>query len=80
MLYRLCSVAQFDIFQKKAGFIGVWGEWWYTDNFGNAGTWSSQNTADRRAVVDAILNVSAALTVQVAWREVLSLTCMVSCR
>lgn len=37
----------------QAGFIGSWGEWYYTDNFGMSP--SSTDYANRRAVVDAIL-------------------------
>jgi hypothetical protein len=45
------------IYVVQAGFIGAWGEWYYTQNFGNAGTVSAQNWADRKAVVDKILSV-----------------------
>lgn len=38
----------------QAGFIGSWGEWYYTDYFGMAPT--SSDYANRRAVVDGILN------------------------
>ncbi|GAA3600967.1 DUF4832 domain-containing protein [Kribbella ginsengisoli] len=41
----------------QAGFIGAWGEWYYTQNFGNAGTVSSADWANRKAVVDKILSV-----------------------
>lgn len=40
------------IFVFQAGIIGAWGEWYYTDNFGN--TYNQMN-ASRRAVVDALL-------------------------
>ena len=33
----------------QAGFIGSWGEWYYTDNF--------KNNADRKALVDKLLEV-----------------------
>lgn len=40
------------IFVLQAGFVGSWGEWYYSDNFGNEG---SPNFTDRKAVVDALL-------------------------
>lgn len=40
----------------EAGFIGMWGEWYYTDNFGDVGTLTAQNWADREAVVNALLD------------------------
>ena len=36
------------IFVVQAGFIGSWGEWYYTENYGN--------NADRKAIVDALLD------------------------
>ncbi|ESU27222.1 hypothetical protein FLJC2902T_21960 [Flavobacterium limnosediminis JC2902] len=38
----------------QAGFIGSWGEWYYTDHFGMAPT--SSDYANRRAVVDGLLS------------------------
>ncbi|ESU24885.1 hypothetical protein FEDK69T_04390 [Flavobacterium enshiense DK69] len=38
----------------QAGFIGSWGEWYYTDHFGMSPT--STDYANRKEVVDAILN------------------------
>jgi len=38
----------------QAGFIGSWGEWYYTDYFGMSPT--STDYANRRAVVDGILS------------------------
>ena len=35
------------IFVVQAGFIGSWGEWYYTENY--------DNSADRKAIVDALL-------------------------
>lgn len=40
------------IFVFQAGFVGAWGEWYYTDNFGNQ---SGAMNDNRRAVVDALL-------------------------
>jgi len=37
----------------QAGFIGAWGEWYYTDHFGMEPT--AADYANRKAVVDAIL-------------------------
>ena len=39
----------------QAGFVGAWGEWYYTDYFGDEGSVSSSNWADRKAVTDALL-------------------------
>lgn len=41
----------------QAGFIGAWGEWYYTQNFGNAGAITSADWANRKAVVDKLLSV-----------------------
>lgn len=38
----------------QAGFIGTWGEWYYTDFFGTTNL-TPQNYADRKDVLDAIL-------------------------
>lgn len=40
----------------QGGFIGAWGEWWYTQNFGNAGVISAGDWANRKAVVDRLLS------------------------
>ncbi|MEV0380263.1 DUF4832 domain-containing protein [Nonomuraea sp. NPDC050643] len=45
------------IYLMQAGFIGAWGEWYYTQNFGNAGTVTAADWANRKAVVDKILSV-----------------------
>ena len=46
------------IFTFQAGFIGAWGEWYYTDYFSESpGTITEQNWIDRRAVVNALLEV-----------------------
>lgn len=45
------------IYLMQAGFIGAWGEWYYTQNFGNAGTVSATDWANRKAVVDKLLSV-----------------------
>lgn len=45
------------IYVWQAGFIGAWGEWYYTQNFGDQGTLSPQNWNDRKAVVDKMLSV-----------------------
>ena len=41
----------------QAGLIGAWGEWYYTQNFGNAGTITSTDWANRKAVTDKLLTV-----------------------
>jgi hypothetical protein len=41
----------------QAGFIGAWGEWYYTDHFSQvAGFINEQNWIDRKALVNALLN------------------------
>ncbi len=39
----------------QAGFVGAWGEWYYTSHFGNAGQVSDAQQADRKAVLEALL-------------------------
>jgi len=41
----------------QAGLIGAWGEWYYTQNFGNAGVVSAADWANRKAVTDKLLSV-----------------------
>lgn len=41
------------IYVIEAGFIGVWGEWYYTANYGNE---SQHMNAQRRLVIDALFN------------------------
>ncbi len=43
------------IYVVQAGFIGVWGEWYYTSNF-HYPIKTDEQYADRRKVVDALLN------------------------
>ena len=40
------------IFVFQAGLIGQWGEWYYTENYGDNGEW----TEARREVIDALLD------------------------
>lgn len=40
----------------QAGFIGAWGEWYYTDYFGGDGTISTAQWTDRQDVVNALLD------------------------
>ncbi|MCR5050781.1 MAG: DUF4832 domain-containing protein [Paludibacteraceae bacterium] len=42
------------IYAVQAGFVGAWGEWYYTDNFGNHVT--TMNSA-RRTLVDSLLQI-----------------------
>lgn len=49
----------------QAGFVGAWGEWYYTRHFGNEGRVSAADQANRAAVVQALLNaLPATRTVQ----------------
>ena len=41
------------IFCFQAGFVGAWGEWYYTDNYGNQETEMNEN---RRALVETLLD------------------------
>lgn len=43
----------------QAGFVGAWGEWYYTTHFGNTGTLSSADWAARKSVVDKLLGVTS---------------------
>ncbi|XP_066989300.1 uncharacterized protein [Macrobrachium rosenbergii] len=40
----------------QAGFVGVWGEWYYTANYGNEGNVSPADYENRRQVVFALLD------------------------
>ena len=40
----------------QAGFVGAWGEWYYTQHFGNAGQISATDQSNRDAVVKALLD------------------------
>ena len=40
------------IYVIEAGFVGVWGEWYYTNNYGNE---SQHMNANRRALLDTLL-------------------------
>ncbi|XP_064102629.1 uncharacterized protein LOC135212783 [Macrobrachium nipponense] len=40
----------------QAGFVGVWGEWYYTANYGNEGNVSLADYENRRQVVFALLD------------------------
>ena len=48
------------IYAMEAGFIGEWGEWYYTENFGNYCDENEDGTqhldANRRAVLEAVLD------------------------
>lgn len=41
----------------QTGLVGAWGEWYYTQNFGNAGSVSQTDWNNRKAVVDKLLSV-----------------------
>lgn len=51
----------------QAGFIGTWGEWYYTDYFGDEDTVTSGEYADRAEIVNAMLTAYPS-TMQVAVR------------
>ena len=53
------------IFAVQAGFIGAWGEWYYTDHWGDRGTWLDADRANRLSLVNALLDaVPATRSVQ----------------
>jgi hypothetical protein len=57
-LQQLAPVLQSNadvIATVQAGFIGTWGEWYYTDHFGMNP--NATDYANRREIVDAILNI-----------------------
>lgn len=41
----------------QSGFVGAWGEGYYTKNFGDRGNITAQDWANRKAVVDKLLSV-----------------------
>lgn len=41
----------------QAGLIGAYGEWGYTQNYGDSYNMTAQNMADRKSVVDKLLSV-----------------------
>lgn len=41
----------------QAGFIGAWGEWWYTNNFGDEGNVTTADWANRKAMLEKLLSV-----------------------
>ena len=45
------------IYSHQAGFLGTWGEWYYTNSteFGTAGTVNTTQWANRKEIVDAML-------------------------
>ncbi|XP_060063016.1 uncharacterized protein LOC132543518 [Ylistrum balloti] len=44
------------ILAVQAGFIGTWGEWYYTDHFGYPPPLNSDNYKDRREIVESLLD------------------------
>lgn len=48
------------IFSHQAGFIGTWGEWYYTNSteFGTDGSISTAQWANRKEIVDAMLTAT----------------------
>ncbi|MGB0647740.1 MAG: DUF4832 domain-containing protein [Bradymonadia bacterium] len=41
----------------QAGFIGAWGEWYYTDYWGDLGIWSDSDRRARRELVEHLLMI-----------------------
>lgn len=58
------------IFSQQAGFIGTWGEWYYTNSteFGSADTISTTQWANRKEILDAMLaNTPSEIPIQVRY-------------
>ena len=49
-IVRFCYSNGMDEKDKPAGFIGSWGEWYYTENYGDS------KDPNRKAIVDALLD------------------------
>jgi len=50
--------ANVDVIQAfQVGFVGAWGEWYYTDYYGDQGRVTAQNQIDRDALVNALLDI-----------------------
>ncbi|MFN0082084.1 MAG: DUF4832 domain-containing protein [Ferruginibacter sp.] len=61
------------IFSHQAGFIGTWGEWYYTnsDEFGTNGAISEAQWANRKEIIDAMLaNTPTEIPIQVRYVEI----------
>jgi hypothetical protein len=61
------------IFSHQAGFIGTWGEWYYTNSteFGTEGAISTAQWANRKEIVDAMLLATPAeIPIQVRYVEI----------
>ena len=43
------------ILTVQAGFIGAWGEWYYSDHWGDLGVWDAEDHENRAALVAALL-------------------------
>jgi hypothetical protein len=41
----------------QTGFVGAWGEWYYTDHYGDEGHVTAQNQIDRTALIDSLLDI-----------------------
>ena len=53
------------IMAVQAGFVGAWGEWYYTNNFGDQGQINNQQWIKRYDVITALLqNVPSSIMVQ----------------
>lgn len=56
------------ILAVQAGFVGMWGEWYYSDNFGDLGSVTTQQKNDRIAVLSALLTaLNPSIFVQVRY-------------
>lgn len=61
------------IFSHQAGFLGTWGEWYYTNSteFGTDGSVSSAQWANRKEIIDAMLvGTPSSIPIQVRYPKV----------
>ena len=61
------------IFSHQAGFIGTWGEWYYTNSaeFGTTGTISAAQWDNRKEIVDAMLDATpVGIPLQVRYAQI----------
>jgi hypothetical protein len=58
------------IYVIQAGFIGTWGEWGYTQNWGNWDNITAQDWANRKILLDKILSVVPDRMIQVRTPEI----------
>ena len=69
----LLNTNQDVIFSHQAGFIGTWGEWYYTNSaeFGSEGNISNTQWTNRKEILDAMLATTpAGIPIQVRYTDI----------